>query len=181
MKKIKFLVVLLLAATQLLGQSKKELLESAELEIDSLTNIAAAMQVQLDSISKTAEFMNLQMDSIKAEKELYYNVYATIKEEVIKYDFDPAKTSFLIDSLRTSRDSTYNSIIGSTDQLNDTIAVLMNTNMLLQAKLDSISQVGPKKEEMVKELTQLKELLEKEIISKETFESKRDMIMKEWQ
>ena len=80
----------------------------------------------------------------------------------------------------TSRDSTNNAIMGSTDQLNDTIAVLMNTNMLLQAKLDSIAQIEPNKDDMVKELTQLKELLEKEIISKEIFESKRDVIMKEW-
>lgn len=168
MKKLALLFVLVIVVAQVFGQKKKKQDEIDAEKIDSLTNVATALQIQLDSITK--------------EKELYYGVYATIKEEIIKYDFDPSKTSVLIDSLRTSRDSTSAFLIDSSTILKDSLSLLILDNNQLKAKLDSMSimPTDVNTDDMVKELKQLKELLDAKIINQEDFDAKKDLIMQKW-
>lgn len=167
MKKIAFLFILVVVATQVFGQRKKK-----QEEIDAMT---------IDSLTQATNELTLQLDSVSKEKELYFGVYTSIKDEVIKYDFDPSKITFLIDSLRTSKDSTSALLLDSSDQLKDSLQILRIDNQQLQVKLDSLTQIAPDKDDMVKELKQLKELLDNDIINQEDFDSKRDLILQKWQ
>lgn len=190
MKRLTLLVLLVIATTQLFAQSKKELLEDAEIKVASLTEDNAMLQRQLYSAN--------------TEKELYFNVYKSLKSELIEYDFDPTKTAFLIDSLETSWDSLYALLLDTKAQLKDSVTTLVALNQQLQVQIDSLSQndstlvdlnqpeqvqIGgllqnssvSNKDAMVKELKQLKELYVEEIISKELFEKKRDQIMQKWE
>jgi hypothetical protein len=65
---------------------------------------------------------------------IYKGAYTTLKEKVFKYNFDPAKTSNLIDSLKTTRDSTFSS---SSAVLKDSLFVVTKKNQKLQATIDS--------------------------------------------
>jgi len=170
MKKLAFLLVLVVVATQVFGQKKKK--QSAEeIRIDSLTTAVAALTLQLDSVSK--------------EKEIYYGVYSTLKDEVIKYNFDPSKTIALIDSVKATRDSTNAYLLDSSAVLKDSLSVLITDNKQLKAQLDSLKSVSVvvdvNTDNMVKELKQLKELLDAKIINQEDFDSKKSAIMEKWQ
>ena len=67
-------------------------------------------------------------------------VYNAIKEKVIHYNFDPTRSSFLIDSLKASRDSLF-SVQVSKPLLTasaDSIEVLLKSNAVLKFKIDSV-------------------------------------------
>ena len=57
------------------------------------------------SLSLKLDSVTLQLESTSGELIKYTGVYNAIKEKVIHYNFDPTKTSYLIDSLKASRDS----------------------------------------------------------------------------
>jgi hypothetical protein len=82
---------LLLISTYVFSE-KKSKVDPKDAQIDSFTKVSKSLTVQLDSVSK---------ELVKA-----VGVYSTIKEKVIHYNFDPARSAFLIDSLKASRDST---------------------------------------------------------------------------
>jgi hypothetical protein len=163
------LLLLFLAATPVFGQ-KKGKTDPRDLKIDSLTKSSAILNTQLDSTSK--------------ELEKYYPVYATLKEKVFKYNFDPAKTSFLIDSLRTTRDSTFTQLSST---LKDSITVLKKENKKLRATLDSLglggdpsaalAKLDAEKTKAVADLKQLKELLDAKIITQEEFDTKKKKLL----
>ena len=44
--------------------------------------------------------LTLKLDSVSKELVKYVAVYDTLKMKVIHYNFDPARTSYLIDSLK---------------------------------------------------------------------------------
>jgi hypothetical protein len=163
------LVLLLLAVTQVYGQ-KKGKTDPRDLKIDSLTKSSAILNTQLDSTSK--------------ELEKYFPVYTTLKEKVFKYNFDPAKTSLLIDSLRTTRDSTFTQLSST---LKDSITVLKKENKKLQASLDTLgaesspsvalAKQDAEKTKAIADLKQLKELLDSKIITQEEFDTKKKKLL----
>ena len=134
--------------------------------------------LQIDSLTQVSNALSLQLDSVSADLNTYTGVYTTLIEKVFQYEFDPAKTSFLIDSLRTTRDSTFTT---ATSILQDSLLLIKNQNMSLQATLDSLSLVSDatmeisdeEKDEAIEDLKQLKELLDLEIITLDEFDSKK--------
>ena len=85
------LIAVLLATLQTFGGEKKSKVDPKDAKIDSLTMQNKSLTAQLDSVSGVL---------LK-----YTGMHSVLQEKVFHYNFDPAKTSFLIDSLRTSRDS----------------------------------------------------------------------------
>lgn len=102
MKRVMFLLLMLVVVSAAFSQ-KKGKMDPKDTEIDSLTRVNASLTAKLDSISK--------------DREIYYSLYTIIKEKVIKYDFDPSKASELIDSLKTSRESTMFGLTANADSL----------------------------------------------------------------
>jgi hypothetical protein len=110
------------------------------------------------------------------------SVYNTIKEKVIHYDFDPTRSAFLIDSLKSSRDSLF-SVQVSKPLLTasaDSIDLLLKSNSILKSKIDSLKTAWetekmavPKedieKSNAVSSLIQLKELYDNKIITQAEF------------
>lgn len=169
MKTSVFLLILLLLSSQAISQkkSKKEAetaAENSKAQIDSLTNATNSLTLQLDSINK--------------ELVKYMSVYTTIKEKVLHYNFDPTRSSYLIDSLKSSRDSLF-SVQASKPLLTvsaDSIRMLLKSNSALKAKVDSVKLAWDKslvavpseeleKSKVISNLKQLKELLDNKIIN----------------
>jgi hypothetical protein len=137
---------------------------------------------QIDSLTKVTAGLTLQLDSVNNELVKYMSVYNTIKDKVIHYNFDPARSSFLIDSLKASRDSLF-SVQASKPLLTvsaDSAAMLLKANSVLKAKLDSVKLAWesekaavPKedieKSNAVSSLIQLKELYDNKIITQAEF------------
>jgi hypothetical protein len=172
MKYIITFLLVLMASSPAFSQ-KKGKVDPKDVKIDSLTKATAAMTVQLDSVSK--------------ELELYYGVYTTLKEKVFKYNFDPAKTSNLIDSLRTTRDSTFTELSAVNASLKDSLSVMKNKNIKLQATLDSLglgndpakalAKQEADKQKAIADLKQLKELLDAKIITQEEFDTRKKKLL----
>jgi hypothetical protein len=169
MKTFSLLLIMLLVVSQgfspVFGQ-KKGKTDPNIAKIDSLTKANAGLTVKLDSVSK--------------DRETYYGVYTTISDRIIKYKFDPAKTSALIDSLQATRDSTLAGLSGLTKSQKDSLKLLLSNNKLLTAKVDSIMKSGGDKAQLITELKQLKELLDAKIITQAEFDSKKQVLMEKW-
>ena len=91
MKVLILLIAVLLATLQTFGGEKKSKVDPKDAKIDSLTMQNKSLTAKLDSVSR--------------ELTRYTGMYGILYEKVFHYQFLPEKTSFLIDSLRTSRDS----------------------------------------------------------------------------
>ncbi|TFG88374.1 MAG: SHOCT domain-containing protein [Candidatus Atribacteria bacterium] len=169
MKPLITLLLVLFISIHSFGQ-KKGKVDTEELLIDSLTQVASAQTVQLDSLS--------------AELEKYLGVYTTLSEKVFKYNFDPAQTSFLIDSLRTTRDST---VTTATNVLEDSLRLMTDKNIALQATLDSLGLGSDpaatlalqeqEKASAISDLKDLKELLDTGIITQAEFDTKKQKLL----
>jgi hypothetical protein len=172
MKYIITFLLVLLASSPAFCQ-KKGKVDPKDLKIDSLTKASAALTLQVDSITK--------------ELGIYYNVYTTLKEKVFKYNFDPAKTSNLIDSLRTTRDSTFTELSVVNASLKDSLSVMKNKNIKLQTTLDSLglgndpakalAKQEADKQKAIADLKQLKELLDAKIITQEEFDTRKKKLL----
>jgi len=81
---------------------------------------------QIDTLTK-------KLDSVSKELVKYVGVYDTLKKKVIHYNFDPAKTSFLIDSLSALRGS---SSMLLTNAYTDSIAVLKKENLAMKTSIN---------------------------------------------
>jgi hypothetical protein len=167
MKRLIFLLVIILAASQTYGQ-KKGKVDPKDLKIDSLTQANTALTLKLDSVSK---------DYTK-----YFNVYAVVKDSVIKYNFDPAKSAVLIDSLKTSRNSAFAKDDAVIASLKDSVSLLLVDKRKLQATIDSLSV---KKEvditKMAADLKLLKELFDSKTITQEEFDKQKAAVMQKYQ
>jgi hypothetical protein len=169
MKTSVFFLILLLLSSQAFGQrrSKKE----ATAATDSST-------IKIDSLTQVTKSLTLQLDSVNRELLKYMSVYTTIKEKVIHYNFDPTRSSFLIDSMKSSRDSLF-SVQASKPLLtasSDSVHMLLQSNSVLKAKVDSLKLAWEKslvtvpseeleKSKVISNLKQLKELLDNKIIN----------------
>ena len=118
-----------------------------------------------------------QLDSVSVELAKYVGVYDTLKKKVVHYNFDPARTTVLIDSLWSRRDSTSKVVIANCD---DTIAKLNKKYNTLKAFVDSAySTVERSKAASVEAeieranavtvLKQLRELVVAKILTEEEF------------
>jgi hypothetical protein len=138
--------------------------------------------VQIDSLMKVSGNLTLQLDSVSKELVKYLGLYDAIKENVVKYKFDPTRSAYLIDSLKASRDSATVLLLAqpkSTVQA-DSLSALLKENIQLKVKLDSarllvsknLVPVSPEDLERAKAVTslkQLKELLDAKIITETEF------------
>jgi hypothetical protein len=78
--------------------------------------------------------LTLKLDSVSKELVKYAGVYDTLVKKVIHYNFDPARTAYLIDSLKMRPvDSTY---IKLSTAYADTISVLKKENAAMKASLN---------------------------------------------
>ncbi len=163
------ILFVLLVSVQSFGQ-KKGKVDPEQLQIDSLTQVTGALTLQLDSVS--------------AELSKYLGVYSTLTEKVFGYNFDPAQTSYLIDSLRTTRDSTFTS---ASSILQDSLSLMKEMNQTLQATLDSLG-LGPdpaaslakqeqEKASAINDLKDLKELLDSGILTQSEFDTKKQKLL----
>jgi len=136
---------------------------------------------QIDSLTKVSKTLALQLDSVSGELVKYAGMYTVLQEKVIHYNFDPARTGFLIDSLKASRDSSALLLKEVPKPMtNDSIPQLMKENTILKARIDSLNASWEKErntvppEELEKaraigSLKQLKELLADKIITETEF------------
>jgi hypothetical protein len=159
MKKIVILLVMLVLVSQAFSQ-KKGKVDPEKVAIDSLTKANTALSAKLDSVSK--------------DRERYYVLYTVIKEKVIKYNFDPSKAAFLIDSLKQGRESV---LYDLNLKMHDTLAELNFENKKLMSEL---YKADADREKLACELMQLKELLDAKIITEEEFNAKKAIVMEKW-
>lgn len=150
---------MLVAVTQVFSQ-KKGKVDPEKVAIDSLTKVNKALSMQLDSVSK--------------DRELYYGLYTVVKEKVIKYNFDPSKAAFLIDSLKQGRESI---LYDLNLKMHDTLAELNFENKKLMAEL---YKADTDRDKLACELIQLKELLDAKIITQQEFDAKKAIVMEKW-
>jgi len=168
MKKVIMFLVLVLVITQTFGQRKSK--------VDP-------KDVQIDSLTKYSKQLTLQLDSVNKELVKYVGLYNTIKDSIIHYNFDPTRSAYLIDSLKTSRDSTFALLASSKSTANpDSIQILIKENTTLKAAVDSLSKTSGmgsaansqediEKTKAINDLKQLKELYDNKIISEAEFNS----------
>ena len=154
MKYYTILMLAMLVALQAFSQ-KKEKKDQKDLMIDSLTQANNTLSGKLDSLSK--------------ELKPYYGLYTTIKEKVLKRDFDPASLSHIIDSLAAKRDSAFAKAV-ATASLVDSISVLKREISNLTEMLGSNVVEEQKVHSMTNQLKQLKELLDANILTQTEYE-----------
>jgi len=155
MKNLIVLLMMLLVSLQVSSQilGKKSKVDPKDAKIDTLTR-------QLDTVSK--------------ELVIYKGVYDTLVKKVVLYKFNPAKTSFLIDSLRMKpMDSTFIKLAAARA---DTIAVLKKENLGMKAAMaltnsdavkakEFMTQEEIDKAKIVGTLKQYKELMDAKVIT----------------
>jgi len=156
MKNLIVILAIFLVSSQAFGQ-KKSKEDPKDVQIAALTK-------QLDSISK--------------ELVKYTGVYDTLVKKVVRYKFDPARTSFLIDSLKMKpMDSTY---IRLASARADTIYVLKKENLAMKASIALSSSEEAKakflmtqdeidKAKVVAILKQYKELVHAKVLTEAEF------------
>jgi predicted HTH domain antitoxin len=174
-----FLFILLLASVQAFSQ-KKGKVDPKDLKIDSLTHVTMMLTGQLDSAAQSSQAMSMKLDSVSRDRDKYYGSYKAMKDKAVKYNFDPAKTSIIIDSLHMSRDSMLNVAKVASASLNDSIKVLKAENAKLQGTIATMTAAESDKEKIIVELKQLKELLDSKIITQEEYDAKKTKLMAKW-
>ena len=162
MKKVILIIVMLTTITCVFGQRKS-------IEIDNLTQQNKELTAKLDSVNTAV-----------AKYTVMYNV---LKDSVIKYQFDPEKTTFLLDSLKASRSAAATLLADNSTKTADSIKLLVHQNFVLTSKIDSLTKAwnaeinavpvaSPEELEYAKAITglkQLKEFLDAKIISDAEF------------
>jgi hypothetical protein len=118
MKKILTLLFIIMALTTF-GQKQKS--KDLQAQIDTLTKENQSLAASGKSLAATS-------DSLSKELEKYLEMYTVIKNQVVKYDFDPAKMASIIDSLKTGRDSLVNLTSSSKLSSPDSIKLLKRAN-----------------------------------------------------
>ena len=158
--KLSVLFVLLMAVvTFTQAQSKKDIeadLAKCMTTKDSIQNLLTGLSATYDSINKACI--------------AYDTMYNVIKEKVFQHDYDPANMSELIDSLRAGRDETFSGF-------NDSISILVEENTKLKELVESMGGESDEDTEIIKDLKQLKELLDSDIITQEEFDAKKTELL----
>jgi len=160
---------------------KKGKVDPKDQRIDSLTQVTAHMAKQIDSLNKSGMVMTKKIDSLSKEEKKYHDVYKVMKDKVVKYNFDPARTSVIIDSLKTHRESSFSELTAASTALSDSITTLNAENAKLEAAMNTIIAAESDKEKIVSELKQLKELLDVKIITQAEYDEKKVKLLDKWQ
>ncbi len=158
MKQFTLLLLLMLLAPQAFGQKKKDKEKAAAAQADSVARAMAA-----DSLQKASNATELA---------LYQAMYDTLKTKVFKYDFDPARTSVLVDSLVMKRESAFAGLNSTTASLMDSVSTLREENTKLRTQVDKMLAMEAGRSErsvLISELKDLKELLDEKILTQEEF------------
>jgi hypothetical protein len=134
----------------------------------------AQKKQEIETLTKANAELTAKNDSLSGVVSSYTGMYNVLKDSVFKYQFDPAKTSFLIDSLRATRSAESALLSGSSQVSKDSVIMLMKENKTLSAKIDSLRRAWNDEKNAVpvistEELKQLKELLDSKIISDSEF------------
>ena len=136
---------------------------------------------KIDTLTKANAMLTKQLDSANKELVKYVGVYNAISDKVLHYKFDPTRTSYIIDSIKASRDSSFAALsrTSKTQPSSDSIYKLVIENKMLKAAIDSIKAGwGNEKTTLPREiekagaisnLKQLKELLDAKIITEAEF------------
>jgi hypothetical protein len=161
------LVLFLFTAFAAFSQKKKKV-DPKDAQIDTLTRANTVLTAQLDSVSKN-----------------YNGLYTTVKEKLVKSDFDPADLSGMIDSVYASRDSVA-ALQGL--PLKDSVQLLHQENAKLKVQIDTMNHALQKhttanfdKAKLMTELKDLKSLLDAKVITQAEFDDKKKIIMDKWQ
>ena len=118
-----------------------------------------------------------QLDSLSIELAKYVGVYDTLIKKVVHYNFDPSRTTVLIDSLWSRRDSSTRQVVANCD---DTISKLNNQYNKLKMFVDSAYSAEERnraalieseidKANAITVLKQLRELVVAKILTEEEF------------
>ena len=187
MKNLVLLSILMLTATSSFSQKKSEL----EVQV-------AQQTTEIDSLNSELNTLNAQVDSTSKELTAFQGMHDAIAQKVLNYDFDPSRMDFLIDSLRSSRDSTFSA---TTELWQDSVNVLIEQIRLLSTlpidsaaidentDLDAITSgaaaaeaasTEPSKDEMMKELEMLKDLLDQGILTEDEFSERKKKVIANW-
>jgi hypothetical protein len=177
--KIILACIIMLSSLQGFSQ-KKGKVDPKDVTIDSLTTVSTTLTTQLDSTTKVAASLSMDLDSVSKELGVYKGLYTTIKEQVVKYDFDPAEMGAIIDSLKTSRDETFSGLSATSTAMADSVAVLQKENAALKEMMNVLQTADEDKQKLVAELKQLKELLDAKIITQTEFDEKKALLMSKW-
>ena len=175
-----FLFLLLLVAMPGFSQ-KKGKVDPRDTQIDSLMQVTTTLTSKVDSLSKKTHSLSMKLDSVSKEKDRYYQVYKTMSEKVMRYKFDPAKTSMLIDSMKMHRDSTMSGLQAESLTLTDSLRILHSENEKLQTAIQDMTAAQGDKEKIIVELKQLKELLDEKIITQEEYNAKKTKLLAKWE
>ena len=173
--KIIFLVLLSLLVTSQAFSQKKGKVDPKDVTIDSLTKITIGLSGKVDSLTKSNASLTMDLDSTS---KVFDSLYIPIKNKVIKKDFDPNRTSVIIDSLRTSRDAT---LAGLQTTMTDSVTVLNAEITKLKTTIATMEAAKANKEALVAELKQLKELLDGGMISQAEYDAKKAKLMEKWE
>jgi hypothetical protein len=136
---------------------------------------------KIDSLTKSNAILTKQSDSLSKELVKYFGVYTAMRDKVLRYNFDPTRTAYIIDSIKASRDSSIAALskLTNTQSLSDSIYKLLIENKMLKAQIDTLKAGwGNEKNSIPREiekasaisnLKQLKELLDAKIITEAEF------------
>lgn len=129
MKTIITLLLILLVPMQSFGQKKSK---------------TDPRDVKIDSLTKASAHLTRQVDSLTGDLKKYMTVYSVISEKIVHYNFDPEKTSFLIDSMKTSRDSIANKAMFGVISANKADSLMKVENARLRVTIDSLKTADEK-------------------------------------
>jgi hypothetical protein len=133
--KIFFLVFISLLVTSQAFSQKKGKVDPKDVTIDSLTKVTVGLTGKVDSLTKSNASLTMDLDSTS---NAFDSLYIPLKKKVIKKDFDVNRTSMIIDSLKTTRDSTFAGLKSSSTALTDSITVLNAEVTKLKATIASM-------------------------------------------
>ena len=173
--KIIFLLLLSLLVTSQAYSQKKGKVDPKDVTIDSLKKVTVGLTEKVDSLTKSNASLTMDLDSTS---KVFDSLYIPIKNKVIKKDFDPNRTSVIIDSLRTSRDAT---LAGLQTTMTDSVTVLNAEITKLKTTIATMEAATANKEALILELKQLKELLDGGMISQAEYDAKKAKLMEKWQ
>jgi len=160
---------------------KKGKVDPKDAQIDSLVSVTALLTSKVDSLSTLTQSLSMNLDSVSKDKDKYYQVYKAMSEKVVRYNFDPAKTSSIIDSMKMHRDATLSGLEATSLTLTDSIRILKSDNEKLQNAIQDYQNADSDKEKIIVELKQLKELLDEKIITQEEYNAKKTKLLAKWE
>ena len=129
--------------------------------------------------SRLTDYMKL--DEANQELAYYTTARELVENNIVKYPIEPAAMSMILDTALTNRDQAIQTLAAQVKSLQDDVLILQADNNRLQQALESMAQANADPEKLVKELRQLKSLLDSEIITQEEFDIKKAKLLAKWE